>query len=105
MLLSLGHDIDGKHGRAHGGFDSLVLDTITGHVSHHAVPSRLPPATATLTVDFHAAVNTPGVVLARAWVIEITGRKIWARGVIEDGDGKALASGKALFIVPRDSAL
>jgi acyl-coenzyme A thioesterase PaaI-like protein len=105
MLLSLGHDVDGKHGRAHGGLDSLVLDTILGATAHHAVPSRLPPATATLTVDFHRPVNTPGVILARAWLLKITGRKIWVRGVLEDGEGKALASGKALFIVPLDSAL
>jgi acyl-coenzyme A thioesterase PaaI-like protein len=105
MLMSLGNDLDGKHGRAHGGFDSLVLDTMLGTVSNHAVVSRLPPATATMTIDFHAPVNTPSVVLVRAWLLEVSGRKVWSRGVIEDGEGKVLASGKALFIVPRDSAL
>ena len=34
-LLAIGHDIDGKTGRAHGGFNACVLDQIMGSVSHH----------------------------------------------------------------------
>ncbi|KAK5125713.1 hypothetical protein LTR85_011987 [Meristemomyces frigidus] len=97
--------LDGKHGRAHGGFNALILDQITGTCAQYTAPGADPPTTATLTVDYKAPINTPCIVLARAWAIEITGRKIWLRGVIEDRDGKALASGKALFICPRPSAL
>lgn len=105
MLLSIGDGIDGKAGRAHGGFNALILDQVTGYCAFYSVPKASPPATATLTVDYKAPVNTPGVVLARAWVTETTGRKIWLRAVIEDCDGKVLASAKALFINPRPSAL
>ena len=101
FLLSIGDGVDGAPGRAHGGFDSLILDHICGHCAHHASPSDLNPATATLTTDYKAPVSTPCVILARGWVIELSGRKIWVRAVLEDGDGKVLAAGKALFIAAR----
>ncbi|KAK5680252.1 hypothetical protein LTS10_007179 [Elasticomyces elasticus] len=105
MLLSVGPHVDGKIGRAHGGFNSLILDQLTGSAAFFAVPDSPPPATATLTVDYKAPINTPCVILARAWVIEVSGRKIWVRGVIEDGEGKVMASGKALFIAGRPGTL
>ncbi|KAK0342850.1 hypothetical protein LTR91_010353 [Friedmanniomyces endolithicus] len=105
MLLSLGHALDGKPGRAHGGFNSLVLDQLCGKAAHYSAPNTIPPATATLTVDYRAPVGTPCVVLGRAWVVEVTGRKIWVRGVIEDGEGVVLASGRALFIAGREGVL
>ncbi|TKA82496.1 hypothetical protein B0A55_01242 [Friedmanniomyces simplex] len=105
MLLSVGHNVDGMVGRAHGGFNSLILDQLCGGAAYHAVPNAIPPATATLTVDYKAPVSTPCVVLARAWMTEIAGRKLWVRGVLEDGEGKVLASGKALFIAGRSSVL
>ncbi|KAK0774457.1 hypothetical protein LTR91_018300 [Friedmanniomyces endolithicus] len=105
MLLSLGHALDGKPGRAHGGFNSLVLDQLCGKAAHYSAPNAIPPATATLTVDYRAPVGTPCVVLARAWVVEVSGRKIWVRGVIEDGEGVVLASGRALFIAGREGVL
>ncbi|KAK0269748.1 hypothetical protein LTR35_014640 [Friedmanniomyces endolithicus] len=105
MLLSLGHALDGKPGRAHGGFNSLVLDQLCGKAAHYAAPNAIPPATATLTVDYRAPVGTPCVVLARAWVVEVSGRKIWVSGVLEDGEGVVLASGRALFIAGREGVL
>ncbi|KAK1061723.1 hypothetical protein LTR12_007031 [Friedmanniomyces endolithicus] len=105
MLLSVGHALDGKPGRAHGGFNSMVLDQLCGKAAHYAAPNAIPPATATLTVDYRAPVGTPCVVLARAWVVEVTGRKIWVRGVLEDGEGLVLASGRALFIAGREGVL
>jgi acyl-coenzyme A thioesterase PaaI-like protein len=101
IILSLGDALDGKAGRAHGGFSSLVLDQITGSCAHHFKPDPMPPATATITVDFRSPVATPCVVLARAWVVDMTGRKIWVRGVLEDGSGNIYAVAKALFILAR----
>ena len=105
MLLSIGHNVDGKVGRAHGGFNSLILDQLCGSAAYHASPNAIPPATATLTVDYKAPVSTPCVIFARAWLLEVSGRKIWVRGVLQDGDGKVLASGKALFIAGRSGSL
>lgn len=96
-LLSLGPGIDGLRGRAHGGFNALILDNITGTLAS-MLGNSTAPATARLEVDYVAPIVTPGVVLARAWAVERTGRKTWVKGVIEDKDGKVLARGKALYI-------
>lgn len=101
ILLSLGDALDGKAGRLHGGFSSMVLDQITGSCAHYFKPDPIPPATATITVDFKSPVSTPCVVLVRAWVTEIRGRKIWVNGVLEDGMGGIYATSKALFILAK----
>lgn len=103
FLMSIGDGVDGKTGRAHGGFDGLILDQISGSCAHHARPDPIPPATATMTVDYKLPVNTPCVVLARSWMIEMSGRKLWIRSVMEDSQGRTLAAAKTLFIRARES--
>lgn len=103
-ILSLGSGIDGKSGRAHGGFSALILDQMTGTVAS-MVSGSVAPATATMTVDYKAAIETPGVVLCRGWAVERQGRKTWVKATVEDGQGKLLASGKALFIDPRPAKI
>ena len=103
-LLSVGDGVDGKPGRAHGGFNALIMDQVTGMVASEASGTRA-PATATMTVDYKAPIDTPSVVLCRAWVIEMAGRKTWIRGVIENGEGKVLASAKALFVSARPGSI
>ena len=100
-LLSCGEEVDGRRGRAHGGFNALVLDQISGSVSHHARPQPEPPATATLTIDYKAPVSTPCTILLRAWIIEKTGRKVWVKATIENGDGVTCCASKGLFVFPR----
>ncbi len=102
-LLSLGSDVDGKRGRAHGGFNALILDQMTGTVAAQVSGSSA-PATATMTVDYKAPIDTPGVVLCRGWAVEVEGRKTWVKARIEDGVGRVLAAGKALFISPKNSS-
>jgi acyl-coenzyme A thioesterase PaaI-like protein len=101
FLLSVGNGVDGKAGRSHGGFNALILDHITGHVAAYAGPNPLAPATATMIIDYKAPIVTPCVILARAWLIELSGRKVWIKGVIQDGDGKVLSQAKSLFIAAR----
>lgn len=101
FLLSIGDGLDGKAGRSHGGFNALILDHISGHVAHYSGPNPNSPATATMTIDYKAPINTPCVILARAWLIELSGRKVWVRAVLEDGDGKVLSTAKSLFISAR----
>ena len=103
FLISIGDGLDGRTGRAHGGFNSLILDHISGLAAYQANPADRSPATAHLATDYKAPVSTPCVILARGWVIELSGRKVWVRAVIQDGDGKVLASGKALFVAAKTS--
>ena len=100
-IISIGPGIDGRVGRAHGGFSSLVLDQLTGNCARRENVSPEPPATATMTVDYLAPIGTPGVFVGRSWPTEISGRKIWTKGVLENEDGKPYAIAKALFINPR----
>lgn len=103
-LLSLGTGLDGKSGRAHGGFNALIIDQMTGTCAAQTSGSWA-PATATMTVDYKAPIDTPQVILCRGWPIEKTGRKTWVKAVLEDGTGRLLASGKALFVDPKESKI
>ncbi|KAI6879846.1 hypothetical protein KC318_g2319 [Hortaea werneckii] len=104
-LISVGPGVDGKTGRAHGGFNALILDQLTGSCAYfHTGPNPIPPATARLEVDYKAPISTPCVVLARAWATKKERRKIWVKGIIEDSQGKILASGVALFIFARPAS-
>ncbi|KJX93642.1 thioesterase superfamily protein [Zymoseptoria brevis] len=104
-LMSVGDGLDGKTGRAHGGLTSVVLDQLLGGTANRLDPARLePPATATLTVDYKAPISTPCIILARSWATEITGRKVFLAGTVEDGQGRLYATGKALFVNPRSKA-
>ena len=108
-LLSLGSDLDGRRGRAHGGLNAVVLDSLCGTAARHALAARNsvipaaapPPATATLTVDYKFPLGTPGVIFVRAWVSEMDGRKVWTRGVIVDSQGRVCATAKGLFVTPK----
>ena len=104
-LMSIGHEIDGRRGRSHGGFNAVVLDQISGSVSHYSDPGPEPPATATLTIDYKAPVSTPCVIFVRGWIISIEGRKVWVRAVIENGEGLVLCASKALFVFPKPQKL
>lgn len=106
FLISVGSGVDGKTGRAHGGFSTLVLDQVAGICASEAVTGRGGiPATVTITVDFKAPVDTPGVVLCRAWATRVEGRKTWVEAVLEDGEGRVLTTARGLFIVPRAAVL
>ena len=104
MLVSVGDGVDGKTGRAHGGFDALLFDHVLGRTASVSSGSKA-PATATMTVDYKAPVDTPGVFLLRAWPVSVEGRKVWVAGVLEDGAGRVKAVGKALFIKERGDKL
>ncbi len=57
--------------------------------------------TATLTTNFLRPVKVPGVVVVRSRVVKKVGRKIWARGAIEDGEGECCWVVLALFVKDR----
>lgn len=100
MLISLGPGVDGKLGRAHGGFSALLLDHVLGRTAAVASGATA-PATATMTVDYKAPVDTPGVFLVRGWVEKVEGRKVWVMGSVEGEDGAVKARGRALFVAPK----
>ena len=54
--------------------------------------------TAELSVKYERPCPIPGVVLCRMWVEREQGRKVWIRGVLEDGKGLVYARTQSLFI-------
>lgn len=83
-----------------------MLDHITGTTANRELGGTTPPpATAYLNVQYKAPVNTPCVLIARAWMTRMEGRKVFLKGVLEDGEGKVYATGEALYIGPRKGAL
>lgn len=77
----------------------MVLDDVIGTVADCERPEDKSTMTAYLKTDYRKPVTTPGIILARAWLEKQEGRKMWGRGVIEDGEGNVLAEGEALFLV------
>ncbi|ATZ54864.1 hypothetical protein BCIN_11g01860 [Botrytis cinerea B05.10] len=97
-LLSLGTHVNGHIDTAHGGFTGVILDDMIGCAALIAKPRDKTIMTAYLHITYKNPIPTPGVVLGRSWVDKQTGRKIFGKATIEDGNGLVLAIGEALFI-------
>lgn len=96
--LKLGSGVNGHSDTCHGGFISVILDDVIGTAVHHAIKPGDATMTAYLNTSYKRPVRTPGVILARSWIEKIEGKKVWARGTIEDGQGNVLTTGEALFL-------
>lgn len=109
MLLSLGRGVEGISGTAHGGIIALMLDEVMAHLASEMF-GRDNIMTANLNVEFKRRLDTPRVVLARAYMEEggeevkrgdFRGedrRKVKIRGRIEDGEGGVFAEGTSVFV-------
>lgn len=82
----------------------MVLNHVAGATACEAL-GKTTLATATMTVDFKGPVDTPGVVLVRAWAVAREGRKTWVQARIEDPEGRLLAGAKVLFIDEKPTKL
>lgn len=96
--MSLGTHVNGHIDTAHGGFTGVILDDMIGCAALIAKPRDKTIMTAYLHITYKNPIPTPGVVLGRSWVDKQTGRKIFGKATIEDGNGVVLAIGEALFI-------
>lgn len=103
LLISLGEDLDGHPGIAHGGIVALLLDEVLGLAAEEALGVNV--FTLSLNTKFKRALGIPGVVLGRAWCTKADGRKRWVSGVLEDGEGGVYAEAESLFIRGKDSNL
>lgn len=100
-LLSLGNGVNGHVDKAHGGFIGVLLDEVIGAIATNHCPPGSTTMTAFMKVDYKKPLDTPRVVLAKAWIEEdrSQGRKIFGRGSVEDGEGGVFATGEALFLM------
>lgn len=99
FLLSVGSNVDGHPNKAHGGFIAVVLDEVLGcEATYHCPPGKT-TMTAYLTVTYKRPLDLPRVVLCRAWLEDkSSGKKLFCRGTIEDGEGGIYASGDGLWL-------
>lgn len=78
----------------------MLLDEIVGAACSNHCPRGKTTMTAYMKVDYRKPMITPSFVLTRAWIEDKSGgRKIFGRGVVEDGQGNILAEGEALFLM------
>ena len=101
--------MEGIAGTAHGGVVALMLDEVMAHLASE-VFGRDSIMTKNLNVEFKRRLDTPRVVLARAYMEggeeEFKGgdsggkgrRKVKIRGRIEDGEGGIFAEGTSVFV-------
>ena len=103
LLVSLASGVDGYHELCHGGVVSVLFDEAFGNLmwrNHFIERPRLNGAsvTASLTTKFLQAVKTPCTVKVTARLTRLEGRRRYLSGMLQDGDGIALASAEGLFI-------
>ncbi|EAW17467.1 PaaI family thioesterase [Aspergillus fischeri NRRL 181] len=110
LLLHLGAGVSGQPDIAHGGFLATVLDQVTGTLIRASGLDRGRGAvTVYLNVIYKKPVRVPGVVVARAEVGRVDGRKIYVMGEISvaeadrggEGEGVCVVC-EGMFLVKRD---
>jgi thioesterase superfamily protein 4 len=118
VLLNLGPGVNGHPDICHGGFVAVVLDEVMGLLlvvneernralgergSGGRQRFRGPVFTASLKVDYGRPCPTPGVVLARALLTRVEGRKRFVNATLEDGRGGVYARGEGVFVAVREN--
>lgn len=103
-LYSLGSGLDGQLKTCHGGVLAVLLDDVAGLILRHD-PSVTKHGTYTvsLKIDYRRPVPTPRIVLCRASLVKIEGRKAWVDATVEDGNGVVYATGQTLFLKSKAS--
>ena len=107
FFLSLGNAVSGWPHVVHGGMVSLIMDEAMGSLLQfnvHSGNKTFPPSTFTayLNTKYVKPMPAPSVSMVVARLREIKGRKIFLDAVVEDKDGNEMATGKALFIAPKE---
>jgi acyl-coenzyme A thioesterase THEM4 len=106
-FFELGNGVNGFPNISHGGFVATLLDEEMGillSVNQDYLHKEkgegvdMTSMTAYLNMKYLAPVVTPGIVLGRAKVVKVEGRKIYIRGALEDSEGKELTVAECLFI-------
>jgi acyl-coenzyme A thioesterase PaaI-like protein len=93
-----GADAEGPPGHAHGGAIAAVLDEAMGTnawlVGHRVLAG-------TLQIVYRRPLPLGLVARLRTDIAEVSGRKVVARGWLEDDDGRAYAEGTGTFVIMR----
>ncbi|KAF5570676.1 hypothetical protein FPHYL_1042 [Fusarium phyllophilum] len=100
----LGHKLSGHSGLVHGGIAAVLLDECMGRASFPRLTGKI-SVTANLNLNYKSPIKVDSVILIRAEVTDVQGRKVWVRDVIENAeDGAVFVEAKGLFIEPKWAA-
>ncbi|KAK2691657.1 hypothetical protein QWA68_007681 [Fusarium oxysporum] len=97
----LGHKLSGHSGLVHGGIAAVLLDECMGRASFPRLTGKI-SVTANLNLNYKSPIEVDSIILIRADVMEVQGRKAWVRGVIENAeDGTVFVEATGFFIEPK----
>lgn len=96
MLMSLGSGLNGHAEILHGGFSATLIDESCGFANMYY--NRAHTFTAFLNVNYRKPIPTPSIVLAKAWITKIVGRKRFVTCTLEGPQGVVYADAEALFL-------
>lgn len=103
-LLALEHGINGLANMAHGGLTCVLMDDAMGQLlmANRNVDeegSWASMVTGELKTKFLKSVRTPQIVVVRAEMKEVKGKKCWMETELVDEGGEVLARSEAVWIV------
>ncbi len=105
VLLTLNGGLDGWDGVCHGGITATILDEVMSMLAQYYAHSHGKfhdaELTADLRVKFVKAVPTPSIMLVRAWMTRVEGRKYYVGSEMRNGDGEILVTAESLFILSK----
>lgn len=109
LLLQLGPSLSGFRDTVHGGVLATLLDeTLSNCVEafRQDMPvnggeSRPRLYTARLQLSFRSPVETPGVIIVKAWLKRVEGRKWFLEGQVVGEDGTVRAEAQSLWVMEK----
>ena len=101
ILITLGTGLNEHPNVLHGGAIATVLDRALGLLVSYAIPDGVPAYTVVLTTAYKKKIKTPQTIITRSWITKTEGRKVWARGQIEDSTGGILATAEGILVKKR----
>ncbi|CCG84639.1 protein of unknown function [Taphrina deformans PYCC 5710] len=96
VLASLGSGLNGHSQIVHGGLTAMLIDEASGlaNMNHNDAHTF----TANLNVNYRKPIPAPGVVLCRASITAVQGRKRFIKCTVEGPDNVIYADSVALFL-------
>lgn len=106
-FYTFGGDLNAHPDLLHGGVIACILDSSLGGAIGMTLAKQQPPTfTVQLNISYKAPIRTPGTIMIRSWVTKVddSGRKAWAKGVIESEGGIVHALAEGMWLRPKPKA-
>ncbi|BCS23479.1 PaaI family thioesterase [Aspergillus puulaauensis] len=98
IFITIGTGLNEHPNVFHGGAIAAVLDRALGLLVSYAITDGRPAYTVVLTTAYKKTIKTPQTIMTRSWITKTEGRKVWARGQIENSTGDILATAEGILV-------